>query len=247
MLSYAALLVVLAVPLLVVYFASSEVRERVYVRTGIEIEASIMERVLRGSRFDSVVVTSGYVPTATKGGVPVQGLLPVVRFVSKLVGRFDNSDAFTALQLEAGLEPLRDVVARVVPPGLGGACVAREDVEFATNTLLSLHITGCFGFLMGQSRRTVLDDCWHGAMEWIFAQREWKDLDLMHELDDIVWMKEVAALVPVDSNRGSGGSGSSAGASGASGSSGAGASGADCAITSTRSGGGASTSASGGD
>lgn len=205
--TYAALFVVFAVPLAVVYFASSEARERVYVRTGVEIEASIMERVLRGSRYDSVVVSSGFVPTAIKRGVPVQGLLPVVRFVSKVVGRFDNSDPFTALQLEACLEPLRDVVARVVLPGLETPVVAREDVEFATNTLLSLHITGCFGFLMGQSRRTVVDDCWHGAMEWLFRKREWKDADLMQELEDIVWMKEVVASIPVHTNGGSCGGG----------------------------------------
>ena len=83
--TYAALFVVFAVPLVVVYFASSEARERVYVR-GRRIEP-VSWSGFCADRYDTVVVSSGFVPTAIKRSVPVQGLLPVVRFVSKLVGR----------------------------------------------------------------------------------------------------------------------------------------------------------------
>lgn len=188
------------IPLVVVYYAVRETREHIFVRTGIGIEASIMERALRGIRYDRVTVCSGYVPTASKHGVSVQGLLPVLRFVGKLVGRFDTSDDFHTLQKEAALESLRTLVDRVKAKDDGEVhIVLREDVAFAMNTVVSLSTPGC-PFLVGQRQRTVVDDCWQGVLEWLIANREEQDTDLVEDvrsLCDVSWFDELPFSRPV--------------------------------------------------
>ena len=175
-------------PLYTVYRAVAATKRRVQVRTGVGVEGAMMERVLRGCSTDRVTACSGFVPSVSMQDVPVQGLLCVVRYLGRLTGRYDVSDAFMALQMDAALEPLAQVAERMRGKG-DESEVTREDVQYVVNLTLSLYAPGCFGYLLGQSERTVVDDCYEGAVEWVFGHRGYKDLDLLEELGDIVWVR----------------------------------------------------------
>ena len=182
------LLAAFAFPLYTAYRTVAAAKRQVKVRTGIGVEGAMMERVLRGCSTDQVTACSGFVPSVSMQDVPVQGLVCVVRFLGRLTGRYDVSDAFTALQMDAALEPLTQVAERMCGRG-DESEVTREDALYVVNLTLSLYVPGCFGYLLGQSERTVVDDCYEGAVEWVFGHRGYKDLDLLEELGDIVWVR----------------------------------------------------------
>lgn len=181
------------VPCVVVYASVVEYNDRATIRTGVGIEAAIMERVLRGCPVGKVVIESGFMPSAAKHGSVVQGLLPVVRFVGAITRRYERHDAFAALQLDAALEPLRELVQRVHGDDVPG--VFREDVEFLVNTILTLQGGGSGEWLLGQERRTVVDDVWEGALEWVLAQRGRADADLLRLIEGVAWVNLDAAHV----------------------------------------------------
>ena len=122
------LLAAFTIPLYTVYRAVAATKRHVKVRTGVGVEGAMMERVLRGCSTDQVSACSGFVPSVSMQHVPVQGLVCVVRFLGRLTGRYDVSDAFTALQMDAALEPLTQVAERM--RGKDESEVTREDALY---------------------------------------------------------------------------------------------------------------------